>query len=233
MAFTVSEDHEAQQACWQSLPEWNRDPSTIHRALMAQHVEGSDKRVRFVDIETYTAGGGQVVRDLFQERHQGWLIDPALLERLAGERLEREAEALRGQGWKWVAIHPDLDWETLRGFERVHPERKKLSRKQQQQLQHLGAEYDRLAEDEEANAERLRELAGQIEALQAQEFAFIAEQIAASGVLIGISHDGSLQVERGLLRHEDQRGASTKAKALPTLPGRKRRLRYRRRWSRN
>jgi ParB family transcriptional regulator, chromosome partitioning protein len=65
MAFTVSDDHAAQEAAWFKQPEWNRDPATVRRVLTSAHVEASDRRVRFVGIEAYVAAGGALLRDLF------------------------------------------------------------------------------------------------------------------------------------------------------------------------
>ena len=44
MAFTVSDDHAAQEAAWLDAPEWNRSAHAIRRALTAAHVEADDRR---------------------------------------------------------------------------------------------------------------------------------------------------------------------------------------------
>ncbi len=41
-----------------------------------------------------------VLHDLFESDDGGWLQDPALLDRLVAEKLEREAEAVREERWK-------------------------------------------------------------------------------------------------------------------------------------
>jgi ParB family chromosome partitioning protein len=41
MAFTVSEDHEAQEKVWDNLREFNRKPSAIRRALIPRSVTTS------------------------------------------------------------------------------------------------------------------------------------------------------------------------------------------------
>jgi ParB family transcriptional regulator, chromosome partitioning protein len=53
MAFTMSDDQEAQERVWSELAAWNRDPSTIRRNLTQEHVEASDRRARFVGIDAY------------------------------------------------------------------------------------------------------------------------------------------------------------------------------------
>ena len=50
MAFTVNDDHGAQQQVWAELPAWNRHPDTIRRILTQAHVEACDRRARFIGI---------------------------------------------------------------------------------------------------------------------------------------------------------------------------------------
>jgi ParB family chromosome partitioning protein len=64
-------------------------------------VRASDKRTQFVGIEAYEAAGGDVMRDLFQQDDGGWLQNPMLLDRLVAEKLEREVDSVRSEGWKW------------------------------------------------------------------------------------------------------------------------------------
>jgi hypothetical protein len=78
--------------------------------LTEDAVRASDRRARFVGIAEYEAAGGAVLRDLFEADDGGWLQDPGLLDRLVAEKLEREAEAIRADGWKWV---PEFRESTL------------------------------------------------------------------------------------------------------------------------
>jgi ParB family chromosome partitioning protein len=66
MAFTVSDDHAAQEQVWASLPQWNHSPDTIRSHLMVANVEAGDRRVQFVGIKAYKKAGGHIPRDLFQ-----------------------------------------------------------------------------------------------------------------------------------------------------------------------
>ncbi len=114
MAFTVSDDHEAQEAAWFEASGWQRSAHAIRQRLTAAHVQADDRRAQFVTVAAYVAAGGGVVTDLFQTESEGYLTDPALLDRLAGEKLEREAAAVRAEGWKWVEIASDADFGMLR-----------------------------------------------------------------------------------------------------------------------
>lgn len=70
MAFTVSGDHEAQEAVWFDQSSHNRYPNTIRRALTSAQVEADDRLALFVTVDAYVAGG-HINRDLFQTDHEG------------------------------------------------------------------------------------------------------------------------------------------------------------------
>ncbi|HTV30524.1 MAG TPA: ParB N-terminal domain-containing protein [Xanthobacteraceae bacterium] len=214
MAFTVSDDHAAQETAWFRQPEWNRDPATLRRILTRAHVEASDRRARFVGIEAYVAAGGPVLRDLFTPEHDGYLTDPTLLDRLVVERLEREAEAILGEGWKWVTVVPDLGYDAVRGFLRVHPQMPPLDPASQAELDRLTAAYEGLYDDPRIKSgegddapepvqTELAALAEQIKALSHRRPVWLDEDIARAGAIVGIGHAGQLAVERGLVRPED------------------------------
>jgi ParB family chromosome partitioning protein len=64
-AFTVSDDHAAQERVWEQLPEYNRKPRVVRQMLSGDAIPASDKRVRFVGLAQYLEAGGGVLRDLF------------------------------------------------------------------------------------------------------------------------------------------------------------------------
>ncbi len=223
MAFAVSDDHAAQEAAWFKQPEWNRDPATVRRVLTSAHVEATDRRARFVGIEAYTAAGGPILRDLFAEEHEGYLTDPTLLDRLAVERLEREAETIRAEGWKWVDITPDLNYAALRDFGRVRPEIQPLGAEQQAELDRLNAAYDALAEEHGEDAPEpvtteIETLADQIDALSQGTPCWRPEDIARAGAVIGIGHAGKLTVERGLVLPHDMAEAREQGDTVRVAP---------------
>jgi ParB family transcriptional regulator, chromosome partitioning protein len=105
MAFTVNPDHEGQEQVWEAIRRsYTREPFYIRRLMTEGAVRASDKRVEFVGIEAYQAASGTILRDLFQQDNGGWLQDPVLLDRLVADKLEREAEVVRREGWKWVEL---------------------------------------------------------------------------------------------------------------------------------
>lgn len=216
-AFAVSDDHAAQEAAWFDQPAYNRTPANIRRILTAAHVEAGHRRARFAGLDTYLAAGGTVARDLFQPEHEGYLTDPALLDRLVAERLHEEAETVRAEGWAWVEIVPDADYTAFRAFGRAEPERHPLSAGQAAELDGLTAEYDALIEEhgedpEPDIARHLESLSNRIDLLSEGAVSWRPEDLARAGAIVGIGYDGTAQIERGLIRPEDRTGPSPAAR---------------------
>ncbi|HUN95501.1 MAG TPA: DNA-binding protein, partial [Bradyrhizobium sp.] len=210
MAFTVSDDHTAQEAAWFEASDWQRSPHAIRQRLTAAHVKADDRRARFVTVAAYIAAGGSVVTDLFQAESEGYLTDPALLDRLAGERLEREAEAVRGEGWAWVEIAPDVDYERLRSFGETKGKPQPLPAKQAKALAKAEREADTLREIDDLTdeqADRLDALETEIATLSEPDYLWSDRQKAKAGAIVSIAHDGKLIVRRGLIRPEDMKAS--------------------------
>ncbi len=128
MAFTVTNDHARQEQVWEAVSRsYNKEPYLIRRQLTEGAVRASDRRAQFVGVEVYEAAGGVIMRDLFQHDDGGWLQDPALLDRLVTEKLQAEAETLRAEGWKWIAIATDFPYGHAAGLRRLTGETVALS----------------------------------------------------------------------------------------------------------
>ena len=124
MAFTVSDDHAAQERVWSSLPKWQKgDPSIIRDCLSEHEITASDRRVRFVTLKAYEKAGGAISRDLFNDGEDGvFILDEVLLESLVAKKLGRVAGTIRKEGWKWVEIRGSFDHDEWSECERFHPE---------------------------------------------------------------------------------------------------------------
>jgi ParB family chromosome partitioning protein len=207
MAFSVSDDHAAQEAAWFEVPEWQRSPHHIRQTLTAAHVRGDDRRAQFVTVAAYVEAGGGVITDLFQTESEGYLTDPALLDRLVNEKLEREAEAVRQEGWSWVEIITDpAGFDALPEFGQVRGKRQPLPAKQAKALAKLERERDSLSECDDPTCEqveRLDTLDAEIAALSETAFTFSDRQKARAGAIVSFDHRGKLEVMRGLVRPED------------------------------
>ena len=116
MAFATTDDQERQLQVWNSLPAYNRQPFSIKRQLTENEIAGSDARVRLVGLENYEAAGGTLRNDLFNENESTYLTDPALLDKLVNDRLAQEAQTLREEGWAWVDILPNFNYQFSQNY---------------------------------------------------------------------------------------------------------------------
>lgn len=146
-AFTVNPDHARQEQVWEALQRsYTKEPHQIRRMLTEGAVRSSDKRAQFVGLEAYEAAGGDILRDLFNADEGGWLQDPGLLDRLVIEKLEREADAIRAEGWKWVEVSPDFPYGHTHDFRRLIGAQRPLTEDETAAHDALRAELDKLEE---------------------------------------------------------------------------------------
>jgi ParB family transcriptional regulator, chromosome partitioning protein len=217
MAFTVNPDHARQEQVWEAL---QRVPAKqtyqIRRMLTEDTVRASERRARFVGIADYEAAGGIVLRDLFESDDGGWLQDPALLDRLVAAKLEREAESVRTEGWKWAEVGPDFPYGHTYGLRRLSGKEVPLTKKETKARDALRAELDKL-EKKYADAEeipegvdaRLGEIETALGEFEDRPVVYDAMEIARAGVFVSIGTDGTLHVERGYVRPEDEEPLGT------------------------
>jgi ParB family chromosome partitioning protein len=107
MAFTVSDDHKAQEAVWAAAKhEWDQQPSALRAALLGQVVRADSRLAIYVGLASYEKAGGHVTRDLFGDETDAYLSDAGLLRQLASEKLGKHAANLRKKGYAWVDLAP-------------------------------------------------------------------------------------------------------------------------------
>jgi ParB family transcriptional regulator, chromosome partitioning protein len=208
MAFTVSDDHAAQESAWAELAEWNRRPQAIRAHLTKAHVDADDRRVRFVTLEAYRQAGGQIITDLFES--DTYVADVALLDRLCAEKLETEAQAVRGEGWKWVEIMPEASYEAMSGYGRQSGKREPLPAKKQTALEKLQQQRDALAEQDEysdEDAAQIDALDTQIAALEDASLTWSDRQKKRCGAVVSLGHEGRVEITRGLVAPADVKAA--------------------------
>jgi len=212
MAFTVNPDHARQEQVWEALQRsYTKEPYYIRRLLTEGAVRASDKRAQFIGIEAYQAAGGAIMRDVFQQDDGGWLQHPVLLDRLVVEKLEREADAVRAEGWKWVAVATDFPYGHTYGLRHIAGEPVAMSDEEVATAEALRAEYDKLEQthsdaDElpEEVDQRLGEIETALAALDDRPVKHDPEEIARAGAFVSIDGSGALRVERGYVRPEDK-----------------------------
>lgn len=212
MAFAVTADHQRQEQVWEQLgTSWSREPYRIRRMLTEGAVKASDRRARFVGIEEYEVAGGIVLRDLFQSDDGGWLQDATLLDRLVAEKLERGANLIREEGWKWVEAAIDFPYGHNFGLRRLSGEVETMSHEEAAELEALRQEAARLEEEhtdakefsEEADRP-MGEIETRIEELENRPVRFADEVKAIAGAFVSVDGAGCLRVERGFVRPEDE-----------------------------
>jgi ParB family chromosome partitioning protein len=208
-AFAITDDHAAQERVWEELPEWGRSRSAILEALSEGQVPCDDRRAVFVGAKAYKAAGGAITRDLFDEEGGGYFTDPALLNRLVREKLQAEAEKVVAEGWKWVVVDPEFDYQQSASMRRLYPEPKAISEQDEARLEALSEQYDALADDDDSSPERqadLETLEAEIAALTGGD-QFAPDQIALAGAFVTLGPDGRVRIERGFVRPEDLKAA--------------------------
>ncbi|MBL4929462.1 ParB/RepB/Spo0J family partition protein [Fuscibacter oryzae] len=218
MAFTISGDHARQAQVWEAVKNsWSKEPYQIRRMLTETAVRASDKRARFLGLEAYEAAGGYVLRDLFQQDDGGWLQDPVLLEQLVGEKLKVEAEAIAAEGWKWIEVAVGFPYGHTMGLRALMGTTVDLTEEERATREALRDEYDRLeAEYAEADDlpedvdQRLGEIERVLGAFDSRPMAFDPVDLGRAGAFVSIDSDGSLLVERGFVRPEDEQRAAPK-----------------------
>lgn len=220
MGFTITDDHAAQERVWISL-SYNKSCSIIRRLLTEGQVSATDRRAKFVGVAAYEAAGGLIIRDLFDEEDEGCFDDPALLDRLVLEKLEKEAEAVAAEGWKWVTVMPEFNYALASTMRRIRPEPTVLTDEQQAQLEALEAEYealslrhegDEISPDIEAEFQRLESA---VAALHGED-RYRPEVIAMSGAFVSLGFDGAVRIERGFVRPEDEPRSDAPQEHAPT-----------------
>jgi ParB family chromosome partitioning protein len=208
MAFTISDDHDAQERVWAGLSDWQKDDPSIIRDCLSEHeITASDHRVRFVTLKAYEKAGGAVRRDLFSDGEDGvFILDETLLQGLVAKKLQRAANGVKKEGWKWVDIRASFDREEWSDYRRHHPEPSPLPPDQQQEMDALLAEAETLSEIEEPSDEqqaRLEAVNERLDELDNRETVWSPETLAIAGAIVSLGHDGDVEIHRGFIRPED------------------------------
>lgn len=208
MAFTLTDDHARQEQVYDQLSPNNLYANSIRNCLTETQMRASDRIAKYLGEEEFKAAGGVVTGDLFSE--DVFFADKGMVERLALEKLKQAATDLQNvEGWKWVEAafsyaHPE-------GTERFYPQEMALDDTDTAAWNAVMAEYDALTNEWEGADEmpqtvqdRLTVLDGQIEVLDARRMRFDPEDVARGGIVLSLSYDGTLRIERGFIRAEDK-----------------------------
>lgn len=215
MAFCVTDNHRRQELVWKDVKEQSYvNTNSIRQKLMEDTVSANDKRVTFVGLDIYVNAGGVVDKDLFDLDHEGYLRDVDLLNQLVQAKLDREAEKLTAQGWKWAKTGLTIPYADTCDLEQLTADNAELTEQQEQHLEALEAERDTLQDIDDdkrtkKQAKRLEAVEAEIESIENREPVFSADDMARAGVTIEIGHDGKPVIEYGLIKPEDAPAGDT------------------------
>ena len=212
MAFTVNGDHARQEQVFERLAQsYDKQGYTIRRMLTEGAVRASDKRAQFVGVSAYEEAGGTVLHDLFETDGGGWLQDVGLVDMMVAEKLNERAVTVSAEGWKWVEVAPDFAYGHAYGLRQLRGEAVALTADEEATLAALQQEADDIetasVEAEELTDEqdqRMAEIETAMEALNDRPVLFDAGEVARAGAFVSIAPDGSLRIERGYVRPEDE-----------------------------
>jgi ParB family chromosome partitioning protein len=134
-----------------------------------------------------------------------------LLERLVTDKLKSEAEKIAAEGWKWVEVAIGFPYgydDDLRQLEGTPAD---ITEKEQATIDALRAEQSKLeAEYQDADElpdevdARFGEIEEALSAFDERPRIYDPAEIARAGAFISIDGDGTLSVERGFVRPEDE-----------------------------
>jgi ParB family chromosome partitioning protein len=221
-AFTVNDDQKRQLKAFQGIPSYLSD------AQAAKHVRThlTDKEMslrneplaRLVGVEAYQAAGGQVRSDLFNE--DTYFADPALIRKLANDRVAELEPRVRSEGWSWVEVK--LERVPLYAFAQRKPKVAQTTPEQDRELASIktklasvGKRIAKLRQDEPDDDEspeyaawlatyegpraEHQELTEREEQIQADRSTWSARTLKEAGVVICLDHEGNLKINRGLV----------------------------------
>jgi ParB family chromosome partitioning protein len=224
-AFTITDDHAAQESVWDNLPASHRgNARAIRQALTEGDVPGRDRRVRFVGLDAYEAAGGAVRRDLFDPEGGGTVQDAVLLDALARAKLDSIAAGLLAEGWKWTGARLSFGWDERREFLEAEMDPIPLPDDLKAEADSLWAELSALFghnddhDDDDHHEEEgdhdedgtVSERRARIAAIQARldevdpaARGWPDHVKARAGAIVTLAHDGTVEIDRGLIRPED------------------------------
>lgn len=207
-AFAITDDHARQEQVFDNL-SFNKEPWIIRRDLTADKVPADDRRALFIGAEAYVEAGGTILRDLFSEDRGGLFEDAGLLDTLVIERLREIAGDMLAEGWKWAEA--SIDFPHDHGLRRHYPQAVPLSEDDEARLSEAVSEHDALTEGyssyeemPDKDARRAQDLLAEIDAISAKRSAYDPEVVARGGVFVTLNSQGSVRIEAGFVRAEDE-----------------------------
>ena len=216
-AFCVTTDPKLQLAVWEELKAQHHGPSVwqIRRLLTEGRIPATAAIAQFVGVAAYEAAGGALTRDLFAEEDDRgiWFDDPALLRKLALDRLETAAEELRTK-WCWAEARVEVEWNDTARFARIRPKPGEPTADEAKEIEQMTARRDELTQlDEDAWTEaaetELEHIEVRLETISRAvtgRAVFRRKDREMAGAIVTVGDDGAMHLIQGLVRPEDLAG---------------------------
>lgn len=209
-ALSATEDHQRQCDVWDNAHGWAAAPQHLREAVLKGEVSARDNnQLAFVGREVYEAAGGTFKFDLFSD--EGFLTEPAMLERLAREKLHALAQQVaEGEGWSWAEgrISAIKTWgedaELYRELAEPQPE---FTDDELTEIECLQTRLDELedafgAEDAETDALMAESDAAEAKIERLTEQAIVRawpQAMRSSGGVVASLRDGEVVYQRGIV----------------------------------
>ena len=213
-AFTVADDQDAQITLFDELSaNGNLHESAVRDALTEDKASLKNRLAKFVGLDSYKRAGGTVTHDLFADDDDAIILNnPDILAELVDAKTKAITAEIEAEGWKWVEMaddaHPSI-WDmrhlTKDGAIATEAEAARLAEIRETMWQ---------VDDREALLRERRE----IEAAIDTRGAWSEDQLAIAGVVVSISYDGQIKIERGLVRKADDPMIAKAATQRPAIP---------------
>lgn len=216
-ALAISDDHEAQEHAWESLPEHGRYPHSLRRLLTANLLNiRTDRLVRYVGAAAFERAGGVICRDLFSTSNDGYIADIGLLEKLATDKLEVHRKKLLKEGFAWVDILPRADHADISAYAKVRTELAQFTSEQslqalelERQIEELEARFALLSgcgeEESDLVAAELGNLKSARRNLESCRIRVqVHEDKLLAGAVVAVNEQGGLVIFRDLIRPADK-----------------------------
>ncbi|WP_267382282.1 MULTISPECIES: ParB/RepB/Spo0J family partition protein [unclassified Sphingomonas] len=191
-AFTLTDDHKRQERVLRRA----RSAHEVRSLLTEAKVTTGHRLFRFVGMDDYQAAGGTLTGDLFAKEGEGYADDPALVQQLADEKLDRLAAEVEAEGWGEVLPCETTPYDSYK-WHRLYPdaERRTLSPEDESKLAEYRAERDAVVAEIGDDAEHDDEVVALDEAIDGigtVERSFSDEVKAGGLVLLTIDHQGAV-----------------------------------------
>jgi ParB family chromosome partitioning protein len=207
-AFCIEPDTARQEAVFKMLGKPVTHAGNVRAHLTHGRMRGTDRLARFVGLDRYEAAGGSLTRDLFLDS-EIYVDDPALMSRLANEKLEAFREDLLGKGWGWVNVNLGHGRFEGASGQRVQPTRRQPTDDEAATLAKLEADIEELetalddADDDDPRWTERDRLEAAHQTLIETLTSWDPQEMALAGVVISVEHDGRLFFAHGIVAKAD------------------------------